>query len=163
MQQDMQIKWLAIDELTEYENNPRNNDDAVEKVAASIREFGWRVPIVIDTDGVIAAGHTRVRAARSLGLDKVPCIVADDLTPEQVKAYRLVDNKTNELAKWDFGKLDKEMDELADRFDMTMFGFTDRDQIDIDSFFVDADPNDGQREKEPKRIQCPHCGEWFDA
>lgn len=120
----MTIKELNIKELKEYENNPRYNDKAVEKVAASIQEFGFKVPIVIDKDNVIIAGHTRLKAAELLGLDNVPCIVADDLTPAQVKAFRLADNKTSEFADWDFEKLDEELDELLTiDFDMERFGF----------------------------------------
>lgn len=96
----MKIVEKQIDSITPYENNPRNNDNAVDAVAASIKEFGFRVPIVIDGSGVIVAGHTRHKAAQKLGLQKVPCIIADDLTPEQVKAFRLADNKVAELATW---------------------------------------------------------------
>lgn len=120
----MKIKEIRLDELQEYENNPRHNESAVEAVAASIREFGFKVPIVVDAAGVIVAGHTRLKAAKLLGLDKVPCIVADDLTPEQVKAFRVADNKTAELAEWDFELLESELAELATMdFDMEQFGF----------------------------------------
>ncbi len=122
----MQIQEILLADLREYENNPRNNDSAVQAVAESIREFGWKVPIVVDRDNVIVAGHTRYKAAQRLGLDKVPCIIADDLTPEQVKAYRLADNKTGELAEWDFSALEIELAELSEMdidFDMSDFGF----------------------------------------
>ena len=149
-----------VEKLKEYENNPRRNDAAVEKVAASIDEFGFKVPIVIDSDNVIVAGHTRVKAARFLGLKTVPCIVADDLTPEQIRAFRLADNKTGELAGWDFEKQDAELAALAENFDMSLFGFDmDDSEVNIDDFFEEAEP----KEKEPKKIQCPHCGEWFEA
>lgn len=118
----MQIKEIEISSLIEYENNPRNNDGAVDAVAESIKQFGFKVPIVIDRDNVIVAGHTRLKAARKIGLEKVPCIVADDLTPEQIKAFRLADNKTAELADWDFSALEIELAELAN-IDMTAFGF----------------------------------------
>lgn len=118
----MTIKEIKISELKEYENNPRINDNAVDKVAASIREFGFKVPIVIDKNNVIIAGHTRLKASKQLGLEKVPCIVADDLTEEQVKAFRVADNKTAELAEWDIDKLESELSELQD-FDMEQFGF----------------------------------------
>lgn len=117
----MQIIERKITELKPYANNPRLNDGAVDAVAASIKAFGFKVPIVIDADGVIVAGHTRLKAAQKLGLKTVPCIVADDLTPEQIKAFRLADNKVGELAGWDFEKLDLELEELD--FDMTPFGF----------------------------------------
>lgn len=122
----MTVTEIQITKLKEYENNPRHNESAVDAVAASIKEFGFKVPIVIDKDNVIIAGHTRKRAAEKLGLDKVPCIVADDLTPEQIKAFRRADNKTAELAEWDFDKLETELSELQDLdFDMSQFGFDD--------------------------------------
>lgn len=129
----MKIIDFKIDSLKEYKNNPRFNDDAVDKVAASIKEFGFKVPIVVDKDNVIIAGHTRLKAAKSLGLDTVPCIIADDLTEEQVKAFRLADNKTGELAEWDFAKLEEELAELHDMdFDMSAFGFDDFDDNPIE-------------------------------
>ncbi len=88
----MEIVYKKIGELKPYENNPRKNDEAVDAVAASISEFGWKVPVVIDTDNVIVAGHTRYKAAKKLGIEDIPCIVADDLSEEQVKAFRLADN-----------------------------------------------------------------------
>lgn len=118
----MKIIDFKIDSLKEYKNNPRFNDAAVDKVAASIKEFGFKVPIVVDKDNVIIAGHTRLKAAKSLGLDTVPCIIADDLTEEQVKAFRLADNKTGELAEWDIEKLHEELKALT-AFDMDTFGF----------------------------------------
>ena len=154
----MNIKEIAIASLREYENNPRNNDSAVDAVAESIREFGLKVPIVIDGNNMIVCGHTRVKAAKKLGMETIPCIIANDLTPEQIKAFRLADNKTGELAGWDFAKLEEELAEL-DGFDMSAFGFVENDEVDIDSFFEDAEE---KKEKEPKRIQCPHCGEWIE-
>lgn len=117
----MEVIDRKVSELIPYANNPRHNDGAVDAVAASIKEFGFKVPIILDKDGVIVAGHTRLKAAQRLGLERVPCIIADDLTPEQVKAFRLADNKVGELAGWDFEKLDLELEELD--FDMTPFGF----------------------------------------
>lgn len=111
----------ALNEITPYENNPRNNTPAVDAVAASIEEFGFKVPIVIDKDGVIVAGHTRYIAAQKLGLETVPCIMADDLSDEQVKAFRLADNKVSELAMWDNDKLIQELGEID--MDMSAFGF----------------------------------------
>ena len=128
----MVIVYKALNELREYENNPRKNDAAVAAVAASIKEFGFKVPIVIDAADVIIAGHTRARAAEKLGLEVVPCIVADDLTEAQIKAFRLADNKTGELAEWDFTKLEQEMAQLQEMgFDMAAFGFeTDDSEAD---------------------------------
>lgn len=155
----MNIVEKRIEELREYENNPRHNEAAVDAVAESIKQFGFKVPIVIDTDGVIIAGHTRRKAAEKLGLEVVPCIVADDLTPAQIKAFRLADNKTGELASWDFEKLEAELAALSE-VDMSAFGFVMNDDIDIDEFFTEAEE---KPEKEPKKIQCPHCGEWFEV
>lgn len=118
----MKIIEKSVEELTPYENNPRKNDGAVDAVAASIREFGFKVPIIIDKDNVIVAGHTRLKAARKLGLETVPCIIADDLSPEQIQAFRLADNKTAELADWDFDILSVELSKLTD-IDMSMFSF----------------------------------------
>ena len=118
----LKVVEMAIDEVIPYENNPRNNDNAVDPVAESIKEFGFKVPIVIDKNNVIVCGHTRVSAAKQLGLKTVPCVVADDLTDEQVRAFRLADNKTGELASWDFEALQAEMDS-AMNIDMTAFGF----------------------------------------
>ena len=115
-----------VTELKEYENNPRNNEAAVDAVAKSIEEFGFKVPIVITSEHVIIAGHTRLKASKKLGLTEVPCIIADDLTDEQIKAFRLADNKTAELASWDFSKLE---DELASiEMDMGQFGFEDLEE-----------------------------------
>ena len=125
----MNIKELSISQLHEYDNNPRNNDGAVDAVAASIREFGFKVPVIVDGDNVIVAGHTRVKAARKLGMSAVPCIIADDLTPEQIKAFRLADNKVGELAGWEIEKLGKELSEID--MDMSVFGF---DAVEFEEF-----------------------------
>lgn len=121
----MQIIIKGISEIKPYENNPRNNDSAVDAVAASIREFGWQQPIVVDKDGVIIAGHTRYKAAKKLKLKEVPVVVADNLTDEQVRAYRLADNKSGELAEWDFAALEEELAVISE-IDMSAFGFDAR-------------------------------------
>lgn len=118
----MDIVLKKVGELTPYEKNPRKNDDAVKYVAESIRQFGFKVPIVIDKDGIIVAGHTRHKAAQKLKLEEVPCIVADDLTEEQIKAYRLADNKVSEAAEWDIELLADELDDILE-IDMEAFGF----------------------------------------
>lgn len=151
------VKIMPIDKLKPYPSNPRKNEHAVEPVANSIREFGFKQPIVIDKDNTIIAGHTRLLAAKELGLTEVPVIVADDLTPEQVKAYRLADNKTGELAGWDFEQLDIELGDIAD-IDMGQFGFVEND-VDVDSFFKDAP--EGETKKEAETVTCPHCGAEF--
>lgn len=105
----MQVQSMKISEVKPYENNPRDNDSAVGGVAESIKQFGWQQPIVVDKDNVIIVGHTRYKAAKELGLKEVPVVVASKLTPEQVKAYRLADNKTGEQAIWDNKELLKEL------------------------------------------------------
>lgn len=152
----MQIHDISISLLREYDNNPRNNDGAVDAVAESIKQFGFKVPIIVDDNYVIIAGHTRLKAARKLGMETVPCIIADDLTPEQIKAFRLADNKVGELAGWDWSKLEDELAELE--MDMSLFGFHTEEEVDIDSFFEEHEP----KEKEPKTVTCPHCGEVFE-
>ena len=117
----MNITHKTLDELIPYANNPRDNDDAVDYVAESIKEFGFKVPIIIDKDNVIVAGHTRYKACEKLGINEVPCIIADDLTEEQIKAFRLADNKVAEIATWDFEKLELELSTLE--MDMELFGF----------------------------------------
>lgn len=124
----MQIIEVNVEDLIPYANNPRHNEEAVDKVAASIREFGFKVPIIIDKDNVIVAGHTRLKASKKLGLKTVPCIMADDLTEDQIKAFRLADNKTAEFAEWDFEKLIVELNDI-NGLSMTDFGF---DDIDLD-------------------------------
>jgi len=149
----MQIVYKKISELKEYENNPRNNEAAVEAVANSISEFGFKVPLVITRDNIIIAGHTRYKASHRLGILEVPCIIADDLTDEQIKAFRLVDNKTSELATWDLDKLQVELEGLD--LDMSQFGFekaveevtTHEDDFDIG----------GELEKEP----YSHIGDLY--
>lgn len=118
----MEIIYKKLKEIKPYERNPRINKAAVDPVANSIREFGFKIPIVIDKDGIIVAGHTRFKAAKKLGLTEVPCITADDLSEEQIKAFRLADNKTAEKAEWDFELLDIELENILD-IDMKDFGF----------------------------------------
>lgn len=125
----MDIVNRRLTDIHPYENNPRFNDEAVDAVAASIQEFGFKVPIVLDSEGVIVAGHTRWKAALKLQLEEVPCVVADDLSPEQIKAFRLADNKVAELAYWNEEALAKELEEIAD-IDMSAFGF-DGEQSDL--------------------------------
>lgn len=150
----MQIVSKKVGDIQPYEKNPRNNDNAVKYVEASIAEFGFKVPIVIDSDGVIVAGHTRYKAALNLGYEEVPCVVADDLNKEQVKAFRLADNKVAEFAEWDFELLNEELDELFE-LDMSDFGFEDGEEIDWASV---EDLNENTYE-EPKKdmLKCPNC------
>ena len=118
----MNIIEKRVKDLKPYEKNPRLNDDAVKYVAESIKEFGFKVPIVIDKDNNIVCGHTRWKACKKLKIDTVPCVVADDLTEEQIRAYRLADNRVAEKAEWDLALLDTELAEI-ETIDMTLLGF----------------------------------------
>lgn len=130
----MQIVEKCIQDIIPYENNPRNNENASIKVAESISQFGFRVPIILDKNNMIIAGHTRYKAAINLGYEKVPCVIADDLLPEQVKAFRLADNKTAEYATWNDELLLNELQELLEmNIDMSAFGFdVDKMALNID-------------------------------
>jgi len=121
------IQNIKLGELKPYKNNPRRNDGAVDKLAESIREFGFKVPVIIDKNFEIVAGHTRVKAATKLGLESVPCVIAEDLTPEQVKAFRLVENKSAEWSEWDMEMLAAELEEI--KFDLTPFDFTPAESV----------------------------------
>lgn len=157
----IQINYVSLNLLKPYKNNPRINDDAVESVAKSIKEFGFKVPLVIDKDFNIVCGHTRYKASQQLGLEEVPCIVADDLTPSQLKAFRLADNKVSEMASWAYDKLEQELSQISD-IDMSEFGF-DLDDLDLD-INTDVDLKDNNKdfeEKESEKVTCPNCGLEF--
>lgn len=141
--EDIKIIYKNVGELVPYEKNPRKNTKAVKYVANSISEFGFKVPIVIDKSGTIIAGHTRYKAALQLGLQKIPCVIADDLTKEQVKAFRLADNKVGEIAEWDFNMLESEIAEIED-IDMGLFNF-DTDAIDSEDFGENFQLPDGEK------------------
>jgi DNA modification methylase len=135
----LEIQNISIESIKPYANNPRKNNKAVPAVAASIKEFGFRQPIVVDKDGVIIAGHTRYKAAISLGMTTVPVLYADDLSDAQAKAYRLADNKTNEIAEWDMEVLAEELESLLDcEFKMEDFGFVIKPDIEEDNFNISA-------------------------
>lgn len=137
----MEIVEKNIDEIVPYNRNPRKNEDAVQYVKASLQEFGWKQPIVVDINNVIVVGHTRWLAAKELGLEKAPCLIASDLTDEQIKAYRLADNKTAEFASWDFELMDSEIADIID-IDMTNFGFVDIDDADMNDYEQNIKIND---------------------
>ena len=145
---NINIKHQKVEDLIPYENNPRNNENAVEAVAGSIREFGFKNPIIVDQNNVIVAGHTRLLAAKELGLKEVPTIIADDLTTEQINAYRLVDNKTNELAQWDIDMLERELSEI-DSIDMEEFGFDDFPDLELDKVIEDDFEDEELDHEEP--------------
>ena len=138
MSKNLNVKMMPVGDVVPYEKNPRLNDQAVDAVANSIREFGFKVPIVVDSKGVVVSGHTRLKAAKTLGLAEVPVIVADDLDDTKIKAFRLADNKVAELAEWDESLLIKELEELDDlNYDMGQFDF----EFGLDD--ADGDGSDG--------------------
>ena len=168
----MNIIDVELDKLKPYENNPRFNDEGVEKVANSIKQFGFKVPIIIDSNNVIIAGHTRLKAAKQLGMDKVPCIIASDLTEEQIKAFRLADNKVSEFSSWDYEKLEEELTNIVQNGEINIdslikLGFESDLNIDnkeieeaLDDFFedVEIEPEHNLSSKskdDEKYIICP--------
>ncbi len=152
----MQVFEKKISELKEYKNNPRKNDKAVEYLKSSIRDFGFKVPIVIDKDDVIVCGHTRLKAAKALKMKTVPCIIADDLTDEQIKAFRLADNQVTGLSTWDNEMLDAELETLG--IDMSAYGFSLGKVLENSSEEINvADFDDEEFEYE-----CPCCGFHFN-
>jgi ParB-like chromosome segregation protein Spo0J len=156
-----------IDRCVDYARNPRKNDHAVDKVAAAIREFGFRVPIVAKSDGLVVDGHLRLKAAKKLGLTEVPVILADDMSEAQIKAFRLSVNKVAELAEWDIDALKIEMQDIdALGFDLTLTGF---DVGELSALFDEPDFAPGTEDDQgkldelaPKIVNCPHCGQDFD-
>lgn len=159
---EIKVVYVDIENVIPYENNPRINDDAVEKVANSIREFGWQQPIVVDKNNVIIVGHTRLKAAQQLGMKQVPVVFAD-LSEEKAKAYRLADNRTGQIAEWDFELLEQELDELNEMeldFDMTDFGFDSTESEYSGEVEAPASFKEFSEDTETKHI-CPRCGyEW---
>lgn len=156
----MKIIEKKTNELIPYANNPRHNDDAVQYVANSIKNFGFKVPIVIDTAGVIVCGHTRLKAAKLLKLDTVPCVVADDLTPEQIQAFRLADNKVSEAATWDEALLDDELRQIGETgldFSMDDFGF---DMSHLNP--LDDEEDDEEKENERQRTMDAYNLDEYD-
>lgn len=137
---NQQVQYQDISQIHPYENNPRNNEAAIEPVAQSIKNFGFRVPILIDRKGTIIAGHTRYEAAKRLGMDKVPCILVDDLTDAQIRAYRIADNKVSEASSWNDDVLRAEMEALkALDVDLDSTGFND---VELDGLLRDMDDSD---------------------
>lgn len=151
----MEIVMKKVSELKPYDKNAKKHDaKQIENVANSIKRFGWQQPIVIDDNGVVVIGHCRLMAAKKLGLSHVPATVASGLTDLEIRELRIADNKTNE-SPWDFALLEEDASELL--FDGFDFGF-DSAAADIDDLFEESE----EAPKEPKRVQCPHCGEWFE-
>lgn len=156
-QPDLKIVYLPIERIKPYKNNPRDNKKAVGKVAKSIDRYGFKVPCVLDKHYTIITGHTRYEAAKKLGLEKIPCIIADDLDKQKVQEFRIADNKVAEASKWDLDKLKEELAainledlEFAEEFDMEGLA----EDLDIDSFFEDADSDRQKKEKFEIVITC---------
>ena len=149
----LEIKYIPIDGIKPYKNNPRLNEDAIPYVMNSIKEFGFKNPIILDKNNVIVAGHTRLESAKRLDMKEVPVIYADDLTEEQIKAFRLADNKVAEKSMWDYTKLDEELDSILD-IDMSMFDF----DINTDDLELDYDNENEVEDINKKLCRCPKCG-----
>lgn len=155
----MIIHEIDVKDIKQYENNARKNDKAVALVAESIENYGFKVPVIVDQNNVLVAGHTRLKAALQLGLEKIPAIIADDLTEEQIKAYRLADNKTAELSTWDFDKLEKELEAIDDAHIWELFN---QDKYsDIEEYDGEIDLN--EFDDEEFEYECPECGFKFNT
>ena len=158
----LKLEQARTDSLTPYARNPRRNQSAISKVAASIKEFGFRQPIVVDGSYVVIVGHTRLEAAKILGLTKVPVHVAVDMTPAQAKAYRLADNRTGEDATWDLELLTLEIDDLRDHFggDLSSIGFDEIELENLSNSETDEAPGDFDEYDENIETAhtCPKCG-----
>ena len=163
----LKVVNVKLSDIVPYNKNPRLNDGAVDAVAASIMELGFNVPIVLDGTNTIVSCHTRYLAAQKMGLDSVPCIMAGDMSPEQVRAFRLADNKTGELATWDWFALEQENRSIAESgFNMERFGF--EPEADMAGMFDEPDGTEevgeDEQPKEPMRhssFVCPCCGKEF--
>jgi len=158
----LKVEQSSTDSLIPYARNPRRNQAAIAKVAASIKEFGFRQPIVVDSDYVVVVGHTRLEAAKILGLDEVPVHVAKDMTPAQAKAYRLADNRTGEDATWDFELLTLEIDDLREQFngDLSAIGFDEGELENLSTSETEEAPEDFDEYDENIETAhtCPKCG-----
>lgn len=151
----MQITYLNINEIKPYKNNPRKNNEAIRIVANSIEKFGFKVPLTVDENYVIITGHTRYEASKLLNLKKIPCIIVKDLDENKIRAYRLADNKVQELAKWDYNKLEEELKNIKN-IEMELYGFIKEDnEINWD----DIQDLDEEIYEEPqhKMCECPYC------
>lgn len=158
---ELKIEYKKIKDIIPYENNPRVIEKAVDAVEKSIKKFGFKNPIILDKNNIIVAGHTRLKAAEKLGIENIPVIYANDLTDEQIRAFRLADNKVSEISEWDFDKLEKELN-LIENLNMSEFGFNLSDiclDVDDEDFLKDTEIT---KSKEAKKVVCPHCGEEFE-
>lgn len=151
----LQIIYKNIDEIKKYEKNPRYNENSIKEVAESIKRYGFKIPILIDKNNVIICGHTRLEASKLLKLNKVPCIVVEDLDEEKIKAFRLVDNKVSEYSNWDYKKLIEELKNIDDEF-IKELNLMDELDISDDDFIKDIEIT---KEKKEQIMICPKCGE----
>lgn len=149
---------LNADKIIPYENNPRFNNNAVEVVKESILQCGYISPIVVDENNVVLAGHTRLKALLDIGHKEIEVLKVTGLDEEQKTKYRLLDNKTGELAEWDFEKLAKELDKV--NFGDFDFGF-DVEEVDFSDLYEEREENE-QKDKKPETITCPHCNKEFE-
>lgn len=151
----MQITLLNIKDIKPYEKNPRKNEQAIDFIANSIKEFGFKVPITVDEDFVIITGHTRYEACKKLEIDKIPCIIVKDLSKEQIKAFRLADNKVSEKADWDFNKLEEELKNIKN-IHMELYGFI-KNEEEFNWDDIKEIDEDNYEEPEHKMCECPYC------
>ena len=151
----LKITYKNIDEIKKYEKNPRYNENAVKEVAESIKRYGFKIPILLDKNNVVVCGHTRLEASKLLKLNKIPCIIIDDLNEKQIKAFRLVDNKVAEYSTWDYKKLVEELKNIDDEFIKELNLMNELD-ISDDDFIKDIEIT---KEKKGKIMICPKCGE----
>lgn len=164
----MRIVYRPLDSLKPYEKNPRKIGKAVNYVMNSIKEFGFLVPVVIDSNGVIVCGHVRYTAAKKMKLTEIPCVIADDLTEAQIQAFRVVDNKTQELSTWDFAKLIAELDEITSDVNMQAFGFNANTESKEKKEKTDSNLDEGEEldledfDDERFTCTCPCCGFKFN-
>lgn len=168
---NINIIQMDIEILKPYlKNNKKHSEKQIQKVAKSIKEFGWQQPIVCDKQNTVIIGHCRLEAAKKLGIKKVPVLLTDNLSTSQIKALRLADNKLSDLAEWDFDNIKAELEELKlEEFDIDLTGFDsieldnllkEKENINLDDFFEE---NTKPKEKEKKVLICPHCGEEIEV
>lgn len=158
----MEIINVKTEEITPYENNPRKNEKAVEAVKISIEEYGFRVPVILTKEKVLVCGHTRLKAAKLMGLAEIPAIFIEDLTEEQIKAFRIADNKVSEFSRWDFEKLEAELEEIdIDKFIERYFSAKTELNSNTESF-KSQEIELGEFNDEKFKYECPCCGFRFN-
>jgi ParB-like chromosome segregation protein Spo0J len=160
--EQLKIEYIELSKLKPYERNARRHTEVdLRTIKNSIEAFGMCDPIGIWSDqNIVVEGHGRLMALKEMGHTEAPCIRLDHLSDDERKAYALAHNKTAEMSQWDFETLNSELEELGELdIDMGDFGFIEVSDVDLENFFEDPEP----KEKEPKKIQCPHCEEWFEV